>query len=229
MKTLPHCTVLLPLVLLIMLSGCASFQSTEKKIPELNDDSTSPLVKSLDLMICKMTVSNAPLSVDRQVSRPSATGCLNGVTLLVAPAPGACLTSGFGRRTGGLHNGIDMQSKPAGDVVAAGSGEVILSEFRKKDYGNWIVIDHGSNVYTSYAHLASVDPSISKGAQITQGQTLGVMGQSGHAATAVHLHYEIRQGKFLNNNYFGLTPIDPFTLSSSCPARLQRRTAVDRR
>ena len=66
--------------------------------------------------------------------------------------------------------------KAAGDVVAAGSGEVILSEFRKKDYGNWIVIDHGSNVYTSYAHLASVDPSISKGAQITQGQTLGACG-----------------------------------------------------
>ena len=171
----------------------------------------------LDLMICNMTVSNAPSAVDRRVSRPSATGCLNGVPLLVAPAPGACLTSGFGPRRGRLHKGIDLQSRPAGNVVAAASGEVIISKDRKQDYGNWIVIDHGSDVYTAYAHLASVDPSIRKGAKVTQKQTLGIMGKTGGATSAVHLHYEIRQGKLVNNNFFGLTPVDPFDLDLSCP------------
>ena len=173
----------------------------------------------LDLMICKMQVSNPPSAIDRKVSRPSATACLNGVSLLVAPAPEACLTSGFGPRSGRTHKGIDLQSKPAGDVVAAAPGEVIVNQFRKKDYGNWIVIDHGADVYTAYAHLASVNPLISEGDRVAQGQTLGVMGRTGAEwITAVHLHYEVRQGKLLNNNYFGLTPVDPFALPGSCPA-----------
>ena len=240
------CAVLLTPVALILLSGCASFPNNKDEItgPNGNTDSTiiepnavnvsndesnpssvevagpvpSGIVQApLDLKICNTRVSNAPLAVERQVSRSSATGCLNGVPLLVAPAPEACLTSGFGPRRGRLHKGIDLQSRPAGNVVAAASGEVIISKDRKQDYGNWIVIDHGSDVYTAYAHLASVNPSISKGAKVTQNQTLGVMGKTGGATSAVHLHYEIRQGKLVNNNFFGLTPVDPFGLDLSCP------------
>ena len=188
-------------------------------------DGTTPVIPPipLDLMVCETRVSNVPdEAVDRRISRPSHTACLNGVPLLIAPAPGACLTSGFGPRliNGKLkdHWGIDLQSKPAGDVVAAASGEVVVKDFREKDFGNWIVIDHGSDVYTSYAHLASVDSAITEGSQVNQGQILGIMGRTGNATNAVHVHYEIRQGELLNKNYFGLKEEDPFTLPGSCPA-----------
>ena len=193
--------------------------TTPEQIASIGEITPGIAQTPLDLMICNTHVSNVPdEAVGRRISRPSVTACLNGVPLLIAPAPGACLTSGFGPRRGRPHRGIDLQSKPAGEVVAAASGQVLINQFREKDFGNFIVIDHGSDVFTSYAHLASVDSAIAEGSQVKQGQILGIMGRSGNATNAVHLHYEIRHGELSNKNYFGLKEEDPFTLPGSCPA-----------
>lgn len=179
-------------------------------------DSTTP---PLSLLLCKTGISNSPPASNRQVRRSSSTGCINGVSLQIAPAPTACLTSGFGVRGSRLHRGIDYQSKPVAGVVAAASGVVISSEFRQKDFGHWVVIDHGSGVYSAYAHLASVDPLIRKLAKVHAGQNLGVMGRSGNATNSIHLHYEIRRGDIAQaRSYFKLKPVNPFSLPARCPA-----------
>ena len=63
----------------------------------------------------------------------------------------------------------------------------------KSGYGRTIVIRHGGEITTFYAHLEKYHSSISKGMKVSQGQTIGYVGDSG-LATAPHLHYEFRIG-----------------------------------
>lgn len=179
---------------------------------------TSPTLASmtrkqrLERGVCKdMDVSNAP--VLKSPPARSKFACADGISLYVNPALGSCITSGFGHRSGGKHRGIDYQRKPAGPIVAAAAGTIIEKTFRQKDYGNWIVIDHGRGIYSSYAHLASVEGGLKKGMAVKQGQKLGIMGRTGNAAQAVHLHYEVRKGDYNNSKkWWGLTALNPYSL-----------------
>jgi len=197
----------------ILLVSCSSTRSpVESKTPKL-----PPTQVNLKLNICPMSVSNAPPSIDRKVQRLSAVACVNDVEILVAPAPNACLSSGFGFRHGRQHDGLDYQSKPAGTVIAAAKGTVINKVFRIQDYGNWIIIDHGNGVYSSYAHLKSVSSKISINSKVKRGQVLGQMGETGGAAQAIHLHFEVRKGDYDNpKKWWGLTALNSFKLPEKC-------------
>jgi len=177
------------------------------------------LDRALDLRICPGGVSNPPESIDASIARRSAMACVNGVEVHVAPAPGACLSSGFGPRASRQHRGIDYHSRPAVDVVAAAAGVVRESVYRDKDLGHWVIIDHGDGVYTGYGHLAEKMEQIHRGATVEAGQTLGLMGRSGRGTDAVHLHYEVRHGEYdTPRRWWGLTSVDPFVHPGSCVA-----------
>ena len=90
------------------------------------------------------------------------------------------------------HNGVDYAAKRGTPIRSTGEG-VIQSVGWKSGYGRTIVIRHGGEITTLYAHLEKYHPSISKGIKISQGQTIGYVGDSG-LATAPHLHYEFRIG-----------------------------------
>ncbi len=90
------------------------------------------------------------------------------------------------------HNGVDYAAKRGTPIRSTGDG-VIQSVGWKSGYGRTIVIRHGGEITTLYAHLDKYHPSISKGIKISQGQTIGYVGDSG-LATAPHLHYEFRIG-----------------------------------
>ena len=91
------------------------------------------------------------------------------------------------------HNGVDYAAKRGTPIRA--TGEVIIQSVGwKSGYGRTIVIRHGGDITTLYAHLEKYHPSISKGLKISQGQTIGYVGDSG-LATAPHLHYEFRIGE----------------------------------
>lgn len=197
---------------------------TQRQISTGVDGSNSQRSDLLDLQLCPLRrgardngVSNAPVHVGNVVSRQSPTGCLEGRSLLLNPAPNACLTSGSGLRSGRPHQGLDFQSRPAGPVVAAAAGTLVELGYRKKDYGNWMVIDHGQGVYSGYAHLQSSAPGLRVGSHVSAGQELGIMGRTGGAATAIHLHYEIRTGDLdAARSWFRLAPVDPFSLPAVC-------------
>ncbi len=91
------------------------------------------------------------------------------------------------------HNGVDYAAKRGTPIRATGEG-VIQSVGWKSGYGRTIVIRHGGEITTLYAHLENYHPTISKGMKILQGQTIGYVGDSG-LATAPHLHYEFRIGE----------------------------------
>ena len=56
-------------------------------------------------------------------------------------------------------------------------------------YGREVMIDHGHQVLTVYAHLSTI--AVFAGEHVTRGQVVGYVGQSGRA-TGPHLHYEVR-------------------------------------
>jgi murein DD-endopeptidase MepM/ murein hydrolase activator NlpD len=91
------------------------------------------------------------------------------------------------------HNGVDYAAKRGTPIRATGEG-VIQSVGWKSGYGRTIVIRHGGEITTLYAHLDKYHSSISRGIKVSQGQTIGYVGDSG-LATAPHLHYEFRIGE----------------------------------
>ena len=91
------------------------------------------------------------------------------------------------------HNGVDYAAKRGTPIRATGEG-VVESIGWKRGYGRTIVIRHGGEITTLYAHMEKYYPSLESGSKIKQGQTIGYVGDSG-LATAPHLHYEFRVAK----------------------------------
>lgn len=199
------------IVVISLLSAC----STTPRTSSSPNNAITPS-KQLDLALCPMKVSNAPKTSAGKVQRKSPLACLNGIELLINPAPDSCLSSGFGNKER-QHKGIDYHKRPASEVIAAGNGLIKTLAYRKKDFGHWIIIDHGAGVYTAYGHLATVNHRLRVGAPIKQGQTLGIMGETGAGARGVHLHFEVRKGNYQNRlGWWGLAAIDPFLLAGQC-------------
>ena len=90
------------------------------------------------------------------------------------------------------HNGVDYAAKRNTPIRATGEG-VIESVGWKSGYGRTVVIRHGREISTLYAHMEKYQSSLAKGSKIKQGQTIGYVGDSG-LATAPHLHYEFKIG-----------------------------------
>jgi len=114
---------------------------------------------------------------------------------LIWPVSGP-VTSPFGYRWGRLHAGIDIGVPYGTPIHAAASGTVVLAGWNG-GYGNYTCIDHGGGMATCYAHQSSY--AVSSGAQVSQGQVIGYVGNTGHSFGA-HLHFEVR----ING-----TPVDP--------------------
>ncbi len=88
------------------------------------------------------------------------------------------------------HKGTDYAAAPGTPIKAAGDGKILLAG-RKGGYGNAVVLQHGNNITTLYAHMRSFARGIRTGGRVTQGQVIGYVGSSG-LATGPHLHYEFR-------------------------------------
>ena len=104
-------------------------------------------------------------------------------------------TSGFGRRWGRMHEGIDMAGPVGTPIVAPGDGVVIFAG-RQSGYGNLIKIKHELGTETRYAHLSKIRVKV--GQRVSQGERIGDMGNTGRS-TGPHLHYEVRvNGRAVN-------------------------------
>lgn len=117
------------------------------------------------------------------------------------PVSAAVLGSGFGFRLDpfnnhrSMHEGLDFTAN-VGTPVAAAAGGVVVGANYHREYGNLIVIDHGMDLVTRYAHLSRMDVAV--GQQVKQGQRIGAVGNTGRS-TGAHLHFEVRaQGVPLN-------------------------------
>ncbi len=87
------------------------------------------------------------------------------------------------------HRGVDYAAPRGTPIKAAGDGKVIFRGV-KGGYGNTIILQHGGNITTLYAHMSRF-AGARVGSRVRQGQTIGYVGSTG-LATANHLHYEYR-------------------------------------
>jgi murein DD-endopeptidase MepM/ murein hydrolase activator NlpD len=126
------------------------------------------------------TVSSSPTySQATTDSSPSASGFIWPV--------GGPVVSPFGWRWGRMHEGVDIAAGYGSPIAAAASGTVIYAGWMG-GYGNLIIIDHGGGIATAYAHQSSFAVG---GGPVSQGQTIGYVGCTGHCF-GPHLHFEVR-------------------------------------
>ena len=88
------------------------------------------------------------------------------------------------------HRGVDYAAPRGTPIKAAGDGKVIYRGV-KNGYGNCVILQHGGNITTLYAHMSRFASKVGVGSRVRQGQTIGYVGATG-LATANHLHYEYR-------------------------------------
>jgi murein DD-endopeptidase MepM/ murein hydrolase activator NlpD len=106
------------------------------------------------------------------------------------PVDGA-LSSGFGRRDGRAHDGIDLAVVEDTPVRAACHGVVAYAGNGLRGYGNVVILQHAAALATVYAHNRAL--LVRVGDVVARGQVIARSGASGRV-TAPHLHFEVRKG-----------------------------------
>ncbi len=120
---------------------------------------------------------------------------------------------GYDSWRNGNHKGIDISGGgiSGSNIYAAQSGTVISvvnycgHNYGKSwscgcggGYGNYVIVNHGGNLATLYAHAEDI--IVSEGQHVEIGDVLGYVGSTGWS-TGAHLHFEVR----VNGSY-----VDPF-------------------
>lgn len=127
-------------------------------------------------------------------------------------AGGARLGSPFGPRLDPFgrgrasHEGLDFVA-PYGTPVLAAAGGVVVNAAYHPEFGNLVEINHGGELITRYAHLASM--RVELGAVVRRGQPVGALGSTGRS-TGPHLHFEVKENG---------RPLDPALFLGSHLAR----------
>lgn len=99
------------------------------------------------------------------------------------------VSSGYGQRSGGRHEGIDILAPAGTPVLAAERGIVAYAGNGMRGYGNAVILDHGDGIRTLYGHLDTIRARPAD--LLPAGELLGTVGRTGNAATP-HLHFELR-------------------------------------
>jgi septal ring factor EnvC (AmiA/AmiB activator) len=99
-------------------------------------------------------------------------------------------TSGFGRRWGRAHQGIDLAGAHGSPIYATADGTVTRAGW-ESGYGNMVEVRHPYGYTTLYGHMSKV--RVEEGQKVSRGERIGDMGNTGRS-TGTHLHYEVRAG-----------------------------------
>ena len=121
------------------------------------------------------------------------------------PIPGGELTSSFGDfRTFNdsvqtRHTGWDIRATLGQPVLASAAGKVAFTGLMQI-WGNFVVIDHGEGVFSTYSHFSQVH--VTRGQTIMKGQVIGLVGNTGRTS-GPHFHWEIVvNGEFVDSVKF---------------------------
>jgi murein DD-endopeptidase MepM/ murein hydrolase activator NlpD len=115
-------------------------------------------------------------------------------SFLAAPLAFSRITSGFKMRFHPIlqvwraHLGVDYAAPTGTAVLSVGDGVVEFSG-PQNGFGNVVKVKHQGQISTVYAHLSKI--SVRMGQAVSQGQNVGLVGQTGWA-TGPHLHFEYR-------------------------------------
>jgi murein DD-endopeptidase MepM/ murein hydrolase activator NlpD len=111
--------------------------------------------------------------------------------------------SGFGYSPETNHLGIDLDGETGDPVYAADAGVIVYAGWNDWGYGNMVIVDHGSDWQTLYAHLSAINYVC--GQSVGPGTVIGAMGSTGNS-TGSHLHFELMHSRFSKVNPMNYLP-----------------------
>ena len=88
-----------------------------------------------------------------------------------------------------FHNGVDLASAKGTAIYAAYDGVVVAAAY-SSTMGNYVMINHGDNLYTIYMHASVL--KVSENAVVKKGDTIALVGSTGRS-TGSHLHFTVRK------------------------------------
>lgn len=153
----------------------------------------------------------------RRRTAPEAAAEAKGFHIASLPVRGGAIRSNEGefgavRKSGiSYHKGVDFIAPPGTPVRAAAGGFICYNEMNGGPdwgYGYTVIMDHGGNFYTLYAHLRKESPR-AVGEWVEAGQRIGAVGRSGNAMRVpkefqYQLHFEIIHAPSGLMNFGGL-------------------------
>jgi murein DD-endopeptidase MepM/ murein hydrolase activator NlpD len=98
------------------------------------------------------------------------------------------------------HYGIDLAGSLGNGIFATDAGVIVYAGWNNWGYGNVIVVDHGNDWQSLYAHLSQIN--VGCGQSVGQGELIGLMGSTGNSS-GPHLHFEL-----MNTQYGKVNPLD---------------------
>lgn len=101
-----------------------------------------------------------------------------------------------------FHNGIDFAAARGTAIYAAYDGVVVAAAY-SPTMGNYVMIDHGDNLYTIYMHASTL--KVSKDQVVTRGDTIALVGSTGRS-TGNHLHFSVRRNGAYESPWNYITP-----------------------
>lgn len=119
---------------------------------------------------------------------------LDGLSSFVYPIMAPRLSSTFGNRRHPIrkvvrhHDGVDLAAPMGAPIRVIAKGFVVFAD-TYGSYGKLIVIRHQDGITSHYGHCSEI--SVTTGQQVSAGQIIGRVGETG-GATGPHLHFEIR-------------------------------------
>ena len=162
------------------------------KIPVLFMDSTPYSYETSSeapLVSTGPNIGSGPLNLTGPIS--------GGDGQLGYPVKDPVVTSEYGwrfhptRGTWRVHTGVDFGGN-LGDPIFASEDGTVTRSGPSAGYGWLIIIDHGNGLETWYAHMYSNQVLVNTGDQVTRGQQIAGIGNSGYS-TGPHLHFEVRE------------------------------------
>ncbi len=96
-----------------------------------------------------------------------------------------------------FHSGIDIASKKGDPITPFMPGKVIYADEIFWGFGKHVIVDHGDNITSIYAHLDKI--KVKKDQEVKPGDVIGLEGSTGWS-TGNHLHFQV--------NVFGI-PVNP--------------------
>lgn len=94
----------------------------------------------------------------------------------------------YGKTKIGQHQGVDLRAPEGTPVITASYGAVVLADEFSYE-GNFVILYHGSGVYTTYMHLSK--SFVNLGQVVNSGDTIGLSGSTGFS-NGNHLHFSVK-------------------------------------
>lgn len=195
------------IILILFLTSCAGTVKSGHYVQLREKDNLETLAKEFNVSQDKIAEMNKDKAFrpGEWVFIPLKRGILENEKLLKAldpkkhfisgqflwPVPGSStISSGFGRRWGRMHEGLDISAKIGSTIVAVQDGVVIYSGDQIGGYGNITVIAHRDGLFTVYAHAKT--NYTKEGQKVYKGQVIAEVGITGRSS-GPHLHFEMRK------------------------------------